>query len=134
MRNLYCPNCGKDTPHKRELGFGTFFAVLLTFGFWLLIIPLYPRRCSFCKSTPPFLSSVRPDLPPPSVTSAPPRPCPFCAEPIHQAAVKCKHCGSQVVPCHAPSLAHGDKRCPDCSFMNHSTAQYCAKCGRKFSF
>jgi|688.fasta_scaffold122758_2 hypothetical protein len=26
------------------------------------------------------------------------RPCPFCAEPIRRAAVKCKHCGSDVSP------------------------------------
>lgn len=26
------------------------------------------------------------------------RECPFCSEPIRATAVKCKHCGSEVVP------------------------------------
>lgn len=26
------------------------------------------------------------------------RPCPFCAEPIKKAAIKCKHCGSDIEP------------------------------------
>lgn len=47
-----CDNCGKRTGHKRALGWGTFFMVLLTFGFWLLAIPLYPVRCIACGATP----------------------------------------------------------------------------------
>lgn len=35
------------------------------------------------------------------------RPCPFCAEPIKRAAVKCKHCGSDVEPLAAPALGEG---------------------------
>lgn len=30
------------------------------------------------------------------------RPCPFCAEPIKHAAIKCKHCGSDVEKASAP--------------------------------
>lgn len=44
MHMMNCPNCGKLTGFKRSLGFGTFFMVLLTFGFWLLAIPFYPLR------------------------------------------------------------------------------------------
>ncbi len=44
----YCPNCRKDTGRKRALGWGTFFAVILTSGFWLLAIPFYPKRCIVC--------------------------------------------------------------------------------------
>ncbi|RLC35975.1 hypothetical protein DRH29_05420 [candidate division Kazan bacterium] len=44
----YCSNCGKKTGHKRFLGFGTFFAVVLTAGVWILAIPFYPKRCIIC--------------------------------------------------------------------------------------
>jgi hypothetical protein len=48
MKMIFCPNCGKLTGYKRALGFGTFFAVLLTAGLWLLAIPFYPKRCITC--------------------------------------------------------------------------------------
>jgi hypothetical protein len=48
MEMIFCPNCGKLAGYKRALGFGTFFAVLLTAGFWLLAIPFYPKRCITC--------------------------------------------------------------------------------------
>ena len=46
----FCKNCEKTTGHKRQLGWGTFFAVMLTAGLWLLAIPLYPSRCILCGS------------------------------------------------------------------------------------
>jgi Sel1 repeat len=48
MQMFQCPNCERLTGFKRSLGFGTFFMVLLTFGFWLLVIPFYPLRCINC--------------------------------------------------------------------------------------
>jgi len=33
----------------------------------------------------------------PSINSSDSRSCPFCAEPIKRQAIKCKHCGSEVV-------------------------------------
>jgi len=48
MQMLFCPNCQKRTGFRRALGFGTFFMVLITFGLWLLVIPLYPARCMTC--------------------------------------------------------------------------------------
>ena len=51
MKTLYCPDCGKKTGYKRNLGFGTFFAVLVTGGLWLLAIPSYPLRCIVCGNT-----------------------------------------------------------------------------------
>ncbi|MFZ0319644.1 MAG: hypothetical protein WAL56_11005 [Candidatus Sulfotelmatobacter sp.] len=48
MEMIFCPNCGKLTGFKRALGFGTFFAVLITGGLWLLAIPFYPKRCITC--------------------------------------------------------------------------------------
>jgi hypothetical protein len=48
MEIIYCRGCGKETGHKRSLGFGTFFAVIVTFGLWLIAIPFYPLRCIAC--------------------------------------------------------------------------------------
>jgi len=48
MKLEHCDTCGKQTMFKRHLGFGTFFAVILTAGFWLLAIPFYPIRCTQC--------------------------------------------------------------------------------------
>jgi TonB family protein len=45
---IFCPNCAKRTGYKRALGVGTFFAVALTAGFWLLALPFYPKRCITC--------------------------------------------------------------------------------------
>lgn len=35
------------------------------------------------------------------------RPCPFCAEPIKRAAIKCKHCSTDVEPAPAAKLTAG---------------------------
>lgn len=48
MQMMSCPNCNKLTGFKRALGFGTFFAVVMTAGLWLLVIPFYPQRCIVC--------------------------------------------------------------------------------------
>ncbi len=48
MEMVFCPNCNKLTGYKRVIGFGTFFAVLLTAGLWLLTLPFYPKRCITC--------------------------------------------------------------------------------------
>jgi hypothetical protein len=48
MQMIYCPNCQKRTGFRRGLGFGTLFMVVITFGLWLLVIPLYPARCMAC--------------------------------------------------------------------------------------
>jgi len=45
---IFCPNCNKLNGYKRALGFGTFFAVLLTAGIWLVAVPFYPKRCISC--------------------------------------------------------------------------------------
>jgi hypothetical protein len=51
MQMMHCPNCEKRSGFKRALGFGTFFMVLITFGLWLLVIPLYPARCINCGTS-----------------------------------------------------------------------------------
>jgi hypothetical protein len=47
MRYLYCGNCHKKSGYKRAFGWGTFFAVVLTFGLFL-VMPFYPLRCMNC--------------------------------------------------------------------------------------
>jgi len=61
MELIYCPNCGKPSGFKRALGFGTLFMVVITFGLWLLVIPLYPARCISCGLTrsSAFLENLR---------------------------------------------------------------------------
>jgi hypothetical protein len=44
MHMMNCPDCRKQTRFKTSRGFDPFFTILLTFGFWLLAIPLYPLR------------------------------------------------------------------------------------------
>jgi len=51
MKVQYCGTCGRRTGHKRSVGIATFFMVLLTFGFWILLIPFYPTRCVVCGLT-----------------------------------------------------------------------------------
>jgi len=48
MRYLFCDNCQKNSGYKRAFGWGTFFAVILTAGFWFLVMPFYPLRCMNC--------------------------------------------------------------------------------------
>lgn len=48
MEMIQCPNCRALVGFKKDLGWGTFFAVLVTFGFWLIIVPFYPLRCIRC--------------------------------------------------------------------------------------
>jgi len=38
MKQMRCPYCRRQTGFKRHLGWGTFFAILLTGGFWLIAI------------------------------------------------------------------------------------------------
>ena len=48
METFYCPTCGRRTGFARRLGWGTFFASVITFGFWILAIPFYDKRCNVC--------------------------------------------------------------------------------------
>jgi hypothetical protein len=51
MQIAYCPNCGKDTEHKRALGAGTILRTLLTGGLSLLAVPVYGKGCIICGLT-----------------------------------------------------------------------------------
>jgi hypothetical protein len=51
MRRGYCDDCGAQRPFRRAFGWGTFFAVLVTLGGWILALPFYPLRCPQCGRT-----------------------------------------------------------------------------------
>ena len=48
MERGFCNNCQKLVPYQRAIGFGTLFAILITWGVWLFAIPFYPKRCKWC--------------------------------------------------------------------------------------
>lgn len=45
----YCLHCERQTVHKRRIGRGTWAAVILTCGLWLLALPFYAVRCVDCS-------------------------------------------------------------------------------------
>jgi hypothetical protein len=51
MQIAYCPNCGKNSGHKRSLGAGTILGTFLTGGLSLLAVPVYGKRCIICGLT-----------------------------------------------------------------------------------
>ena len=51
MQTAHCPNCGKNTGHKRALGAGIIFRTFLTGGLSLLAMPVYGKRCIICGLT-----------------------------------------------------------------------------------
>jgi hypothetical protein len=133
MKTAYCPTCGKETGFQRKLGFGTFFAVILTGGFWLLALPFYPKRCSVCGG------DTRLAVPPPPAEIIGPRfdsekKCPACAETIKLEALKCRFCGhhfdpdqvaQEVANLHeiiAAMTDSGLRRCPHCNLWDVVTA------------
>jgi hypothetical protein len=78
MIAVNCPGCQRVTGHKRALGWGTFFAVVLTGGVWLLALPFYQSRCVVCglaEELPPLpRAPARPqrtDAPPVAPDDAP---------------------------------------------------------------
>jgi hypothetical protein len=51
MKTAYCPNCEKNTGHKRAFGAGTILGTFLTGGLSLLAVPVYGKRCINCGLT-----------------------------------------------------------------------------------
>jgi len=51
MQVAYCPNCGKNTGHKRALGAGTILGAVVPGGVSLLAVPGYGKRCVICGLT-----------------------------------------------------------------------------------
>jgi len=50
MTTMYCKFCKCHVDTKRQIGLVSYLLVIVTFGFWFLIFPLYPKRCIVCKS------------------------------------------------------------------------------------
>jgi hypothetical protein len=132
MNTAYCPKCTQETGFQRKLGFGTFFAVLITGGFWLLALPFYPKRCNICGG-----DSSQAEVPSPQMILSSPVPrldsqkkCPACAEIINLEAVKCRFCGQEFDPDEvvrqlaaaqaeiAAMQAAGRRRCPHCGLWD----------------
>lgn len=61
--------------------------------------------------------------------------CPFCAEDIQEAAVKCKHCGSSLVeePTNTADSHVTEKKCPYCAEDIPMEATACKHCGSTVS-
>jgi hypothetical protein len=51
MAAMYCALCQRPVEARRQIGAGTVVFAVLTAGLSLLAIPIYPKRCSICKST-----------------------------------------------------------------------------------
>jgi len=66
MRREYCNDCRTTRPFQRAFGWGTFFAVLITAGGWLVALPFYPLRCRECgRPWNPKVDVSREPEPPP---------------------------------------------------------------------
>jgi hypothetical protein len=63
MEMNQCPGCVRLTGFKRNLGIGTLIMIVLTAGFWLLLIPFYPKRCIVCGITAGAIRSSESSLP-----------------------------------------------------------------------
>lgn len=45
----YCHVCERKVTLRRRFGVGTWLMVLVSWGTWLLVLPLYRKRCVFCR-------------------------------------------------------------------------------------
>jgi len=47
----FCIPCERDVEESRKIGVGTLILVLVTWGFWILAIIFYEKRCPICNCT-----------------------------------------------------------------------------------
>jgi len=48
MTTKHCKNCERLRGFKRSIGLGTLVMIVITSGFWLLLVPFYPKHCVVC--------------------------------------------------------------------------------------
>lgn len=51
MATKYCLHCERTIEAGRIIGIGTFILAICTWGFSLLLIPFYSKKCPICKGT-----------------------------------------------------------------------------------
>ncbi len=71
-------------------------------------------ECAHCLQQFTVVESATTPSPPPSTTTTSKKKCPLCAEQIDVTAIKCKHCGSMLIP--VPSTdaySQGERRQQD---------------------
>jgi hypothetical protein len=51
MSALYCVLCERLVIAKRKFGLGTIIMLFVTSFFWIVMLPLYAKRCPICNGT-----------------------------------------------------------------------------------